>query len=94
MFGTLSWSWEDDIRGDWPDESLIYQRIATLNQTDIVLGYRQSGWSAAGYVENVFDDVWYDGNYADDPTPGTIYAQHAFGPARPRTVGVRLGYDF
>ncbi len=94
MFGTLSWSWEDDIRGDWPDESLIYQRIATLNQTDIVLGYRQSGRSAAGYVENVFDDVWYDGNYADDPTPGTIYAQHAFGPARPRTVGVRLGYDF
>jgi iron complex outermembrane recepter protein len=94
IFGTLSWSWEDDIRGDWPSKSLIYQRIEALNQTDIQLGYRQDHWKVSGYVENVFDDVWYDGNYADDPTPGTIFVQHAFGPARPRTAGVRFGYEF
>jgi len=93
-FGTIAWTWEDDIRGDWPDESLIYQRIKTLNQTDIILGYRQGSWSVSGYVENVFDGEWYDGNYADDPTSTNIYAQHAFGPARPRTAGVRLGYEF
>jgi len=93
-FGTLSWSWEDDYRGDWPDESLIYQRIEALNQTDIVLGYRQESWSVSAYVENVFDQEWYDGNYADDPTEIQIYPQHTFGPARPRTAGVRLGYEF
>jgi iron complex outermembrane receptor protein len=93
-FGTLSWSWEDDYRGDWPDESLIYQRIEALNQTDIVLGYRQESWSVSAYVENVFDQEWYDGNYADDPTDIQIYPQHTFGPARPRTAGVRLGYEF
>jgi iron complex outermembrane receptor protein len=94
IFGTLAWSWEDDYRGDWPDPSIIYQRIEALNQTDIIVGYRQDSWHVSGYVENVFDDVWYDGNYADDPTPGTIFVQHTFGPARPRTAGVRLGYDF
>jgi iron complex outermembrane receptor protein len=93
-FGTIAWTWEDDIRGDWPDESLIYQRVKTVNQTDITLGYRQESWSVSGYVENVFDGEWYDGNYADDPTSTNIYAQHTFGPARPRTMGVRLGYEF
>ncbi len=93
-FGILSWSWEDDYRGDWPDESLIYQRIEALNQTDIVLGYRQESWSVSAYVENVFDQEWYDGNYADDPTPTNVFVQHTFGPARPRTAGVRLGYEF
>ncbi len=93
-FGTIAWSWEDDYRGDWPDESLIYQRIEALNQTDIIVGYRQTNWHVSAYVENVFDDVWYDGNYADDPSSTTIFVQHTFGPARPRTAGVRLGYDF
>ena len=93
-FGTLSWTWEDEIRGDWPDESLIHQSVRTINQTDIILGYRQESWSVSGYVENVFDNMWYDGNYADDPTSTNIYAQHTFGPARPRTAGIRLGYEF
>jgi outer membrane receptor protein involved in Fe transport len=48
----------------------------------------------SAYVENVFDQEWYDGNYADDPTDIQIYPQHTFGPARPRTAGVRLGYEF
>ena len=94
LFGTLAWSWEDDYRGDWPDPSLIYQRIEALNQTDIILGYRQNKWMISGYVENVFDQVWYDGNYADDPTPGVPYVQHTFGPSRPRTAGIRASYSF
>jgi len=93
-FGTIAWTWEDDIRGDWPDEDLIYQRVEMVNQTDIIMGYRQESWSVSAYVENVFDGEWYDGNYADDPTETNIYAQHAFGPARPRTAGIRLGYKF
>ena len=95
VFGNVAWSWEDDYRGDWPDESVIYQRIPALNQTDLVVGYRQENWTLSAYVENVFDNVWYDGNYSnDDPDPVNIYAEHVFGPSRPRTAGVRFGYDF
>ncbi|MDX1405834.1 MAG: TonB-dependent receptor [Woeseiaceae bacterium] len=94
VFGNITWSWEDDFRGDWIPKSVAFQRIAALNQTDIVVGYRQDNWRISGYVENVFDGVWYDGNYADDPSPFYIYSQHAFGPSRPRTAGVRFGIDF
>ncbi len=93
-FGTLSWSWEDDYRGDWPDRNVIYQRIEALNQTNLVVGYRQEAWEVSAYVENVFDDIWYDGAYSDDPAPGLIFVQHTFGPSRPRTAGVRLSYTF
>jgi len=88
VFGNIAWSWEDDFRGDWPDENVVYQRIAALNQTDVVVGYRTDNWHVSGYVENVFDGVWYDGNYSDDLPAYVIYAQHAFGPSRPRTAGV------
>jgi len=94
VFGNIVWSWEDDFRGDWPDESVIFQRIAALNQTDVVVGYRQDNWRISGYVENVFDGVWYDGNYSDDQDAFVIFSQHTFGPARPRTAGVRFSYSF
>ncbi|MFO7552626.1 MAG: TonB-dependent receptor [Haliea sp.] len=94
VFGTVAWSWEDDYRGDWPDKDLIFQRIKALNQTDIIVGYRQSSWQLSAYVENVFDDIWYDGNYADDPSESTLFVQHTFGPSRPRTAGVRVSYTF
>ena len=95
IFGNVAWSWEDDYRGDWPDESDIFQNIAALNQTDIVVGYQQNSWRISAYVENVFDGVWYDGNYAnDDPDPIIIFTEHAFGPSRPRTYGMRFGYSF
>ncbi|HEX5786878.1 MAG TPA: TonB-dependent receptor [Woeseiaceae bacterium] len=94
-YGTLAWSWEDDYRGDWPDPSVIYQRIPALNNTDLMFGYRTDAWDLRAYVENVFDGVWYDGNYSnDDPDPILIYAEHTFGPSRPRTAGVRFTYNF
>jgi iron complex outermembrane receptor protein len=94
IFGNVAWSWEDDYRGDWPDPGIIFQRIKALNQTDIVVGYRTDNWRISAYVENVFDGIWYDGNYSDDPAFTNIYSQHTFGPSRPRTAGVRFGYDF
>jgi iron complex outermembrane receptor protein len=95
LFGNLSWSWEDDYRVDWLDESVIFQKLQALDQTDVVVGYRQDNWRVSAYVENVFDNVWYDGAYTnDDPDPIIIYAEHAFGPARPRTAGVRFSYEF
>jgi iron complex outermembrane receptor protein len=109
IFGNLAWTWEDDYRGDWPDPSVIFQRIEAVNQTDIVVGYRQDKWRISAYVENVFDSIWYDGNYANDDPRNTSfddrpghghrddvnpYTEHVFGPSRPRTAGVRFGYQF
>lgn len=94
IFGNIAWSWEQDYRGDWPDESVVYQKIEALDQTDVVVGYQQDTWRVSAYVENVFDGIWYDGNYADDKDPIVIFSQHTFGPSRPRTVGLRFGYQF
>jgi hypothetical protein len=94
IFGNITWSWEDDFRGDWPPPEVIFQRIEALNQTDILVGYRQDSWFISAYVENVFDGVWYDGNYSDDQFATNIFSQHAFGPARPRTAGARFGISF
>ena len=93
VFGNLAWTWEDDRRGDWPDPSIVFQHLAGINQTDIMVGYRQDNWKISAYVENVFDDVWYDANY-EDSGPTDPYVQHAFGPARPLTAGVRFGYSW
>lgn len=95
VYGSIAWSWEDDYRGDWPDPSVIFQRIPAINNTDLTVGYRTDTWNVRAYVENVFDGVWYDGNYSnDDPDPVFIYAEHTFGPSRPRTAGVRFTYEF
>lgn len=94
IFGNIAWSWEDDYRGDWPDPDVVFQNIDAINQTDIVVGYQTDKWRFSGYVENVFDGIWYDGNYADAKSRTSIFAQHTFGPSRPRTAGVRIGYAF
>ena len=95
LFGNLSWSWEDDYRVDWLDLSVSPQKLQALNQTDLVVGYRQDNWRVSAYVENLFDGVWYDGAYVnDDADPVIIFAEHAFGPSRPRTAGVRFSYEF
>ena len=94
VYGNVAWTWEDDYRGDWPDPSVIFQKIDALDQTDISIGYRQDSWRVNAYVENVFNNVWYDGNYSDDVDPVVIFSQHTFGPSRPRTAGVRFSYRF
>jgi iron complex outermembrane receptor protein len=93
VFGNLAWTWEDDRRGDWPPPSVTFQNINGINQTDIVVGYRTETWRISAYVENVFDEEWFDANYADDE-PTTPYVQHQFGPSRPLTAGVRFGINF
>ena len=95
VFGNIAWSWEEDYRGDWPDRNVIHQNVAALDETNIVVGYRRNSWQISAYVENVFNNVWYDGNYSnDDPDPVITFAEHAFGPSRPRTYGMRFGMSF
>jgi outer membrane receptor protein involved in Fe transport len=93
IFPGLFATWEKDRRGDWPDPSIVFQNIVGINQTDLTVGYRTDTWRLAAYVENVFDDVWYDANY-EDSDPADPYVQHNFGPARPLTAGVRFSYQF
>lgn len=93
VFGNLSYSWEDDTRGDWIPEELAVQNVRFLDQTDIVIGYQEDNWVISGYVENVFDNGWEDGTFGED-FDLTAYPQYVFGPARPRTAGIRASYSF
>ena len=93
IFGNLAWSWEDDMRGDWIPPSLAEQTIRTIDQTDIIIGYQEENWVISGYVENVFDNTWSDGTFGEG-FDGGPYPQYVFGPARPRTAGVRASYSF
>jgi len=93
IFGNLAWSWEDDMKGDWIPASLSEQVIETLDQTDIILGYQTESWVISGYVENVFDNTWSDGTFGES-FDGTAYPQYVFGPARPRTAGIRASFSF
>ncbi|MEM8489770.1 MAG: TonB-dependent receptor [Pseudomonadota bacterium] len=93
VFGNLSWSWEDDARGDWIPEVLSNQNVRFLDQTDIVIGYQTDTWVVSGYIENLFDNDWEDGTFGEDFAPSP-YPQYIFGPSRPRTAGLRASYSF
>jgi iron complex outermembrane receptor protein len=54
-------------------------------------GYRsQDGWSAVAYVENVTDEVYYDGSAEGSG----ILPAHYFGISRPRTMGMKVSWEF
>lgn len=93
VFGNLSYTWEEDSKGDWIPEDLAVQKVRFLDQTDIVIGYREQNWMISGYVENVFNNTWDDGTFGEgfELSP---YPQYVFGPARPRTAGIRASYSF
>ena len=93
FYGNLAWTWEDDRRVDWASPDILFQKQLGINQTDLAVGYRTEVWNASLYLENVFDELWYDGS-ADGGNPANPYTQHDFGPARPRTFGLRVGYQF
>jgi iron complex outermembrane receptor protein len=92
IFANVAWTWEDDTRVGWPAPSVIFQNLEGINQTDIVVGYRADKWQVSAYVENVFDELWYDAAY-ETGDPDSPYVEHTFGPARPRTIGMRFGYE-
>lgn len=93
-FGNLHWTWEDERRTDWAGLDVVDQVIDGINQTDLLFGYRaDAGWTVTAYAENLFDELWYDGG-ADGNSPASPFAEYTFGPARPRTLGVRFGYRF
>lgn len=61
--------------------------------TDVSLrvGYESfNGWAVRAYVENLFDEIYFDGtNDGEGPVPYKY-----FGVSRPRTFGVKFSYRF
>ena len=49
--------------------------------------------SLAVYVENLTDDLYYDGG-GSGGSPNNPYVQLDFGPSRPRTAGLRFIWEF
>ncbi|HET6471693.1 MAG TPA: TonB-dependent receptor [Pseudomonadales bacterium] len=75
----------------------LLQLSEAVNTTyyDLTLrgGYRaNAGWSVIAYVENVTNQVFYDG-VAEGNEDGGLPA-HYFGPSRPRTVGLTMSWEF
>ncbi|MFZ5609826.1 MAG: TonB-dependent receptor [Pseudomonadota bacterium] len=69
------------------------RRISVAPYADVGfrVGYRSpAGWELAGYVDNAFNKLYYDGvNDNDLPIP-----DHVFGPSRPRTFGLDFIWYF
>ncbi|MDH3429912.1 MAG: TonB-dependent receptor [Gammaproteobacteria bacterium] len=87
--GSLEAFYEGERGGGWgafPETMIESNTIMALR-----IGYRSDkNWSAIAYVENLTDEFTYDGLNNN----GGILPSHFFGHRRPRTVGIRFGYEW
>jgi iron complex outermembrane receptor protein len=97
MFGSLVASWEDGAPSDWePDNAITraagWREVGEYTEVQATAGYRAaSGWALGLFVENLFDDEYYDaGNGMTSAS--SPYVQSDISPSRPRTIGVRFTY--
>ena len=101
VFGDLAWSWEGERRAGWlplTPESTSFPEAARMADghsiAQVAVGYRAPGnWWAALFVENLFDDKYFDGAITGG-NPANPYVAMDWGPGRPRTVGGRFTYTF
>ncbi len=70
-------------------DNLRLTKVQGYADVGLRLAYRSdAGWEVALYVDNVTNDLYYDGSIdAEFPIPSTF-----FGPSRPRTVGIDLAW--
>ena len=86
---TLENFYQDDYSVDFDDRKEI--RGDDYNKFNFRVIYsHDDGWKVEGYVENLTDEEYYKGAAYEDFTIGS----HQFSPARPRTAGVNVSYDF
>ncbi|WP_241263219.1 TonB-dependent receptor [Parahaliea mediterranea] len=97
LFGNVVASWEDGAPADWEPSNAItraagWREVGEYTEVQATAGYRSpTGWALALYVENLFDDEYYDsGNGITSAS--SPYVQSDIGPSRPRTVGLRFSY--
>jgi iron complex outermembrane receptor protein len=89
-FVTGEYLYSDDFFSEL--ENLDEIKVDSYDVTNFRFGLedRAGVWEAAAYVENAFDEFYWDaGNPEDELLPATM-----FGPARPRTWGVDFTYRF
>jgi len=101
VYANLTWSWEGERRTGWlplrPESTNFpesYRMVDGHSIAQATVGYRAAGnWTAAVYVENLFDDKYFDGGITNGG-PTNPYVALDWGPGRPRTVGARFTYTF
>lgn len=73
-------------------ENLEANKLGGWTDASVRMGYEDdTGWSINAYVENVFDEQYFDAGYGG--TPGAMGSYH-YGISRPRTAGIRFHMDF
>ena len=72
-------------------EGLSETMIDSYADVTLRLGFESnSNWNVGLYVENLTDEFTWDGLNNN----GEVLPAHFFGPKRPRTVGLRFGYQW
>lgn len=72
-------------------EDIIDSQIDPYQEWAMRLGYQSNnGWYVTGYVENLTDELTWDGSSNNSGMIPAFY----FGPNAPRTFGLRFGYAF
>ncbi len=88
-FGSVEVFWEGD-RGRGYD-NIAESENPAYQDWSARFGYRfDNNWSVTGYVENLTDELYYDGSANNSAIAPAFF----FGPSRPRTYGLRIGYDW
>jgi iron complex outermembrane receptor protein len=82
-------TWESERGGGW--EGLESTRIPSYAEYSFRINYQSPGnWNVGAYVENFTDEFTYDGLNNN----GGLVPSHFFGHRRPRTVGMRFGFEW
>ncbi|AFU98389.1 TonB-dependent receptor [Simiduia agarivorans] len=89
IVGNLGVTFEGERGRGWED--LDETQIDAYQEWNLRFGYRSDDqWSVIAYVENLTDEVFYDGINNN----GGIVPAHFFGVSRPRTFGISFGYEW
>jgi iron complex outermembrane recepter protein len=89
LTGNFEMIWESDRGRGWED--LSETEIGAYEEYALRLGYASNqDWFVEAYVENLTDEFTWDGvNNLGGKEPNAF-----FGPRRPRTYGMRAGYNW
>ncbi|MFK8021356.1 MAG: TonB-dependent receptor [Pseudomonadales bacterium] len=89
LVAALEMFWESERGGGW--DNIQTSVIDSYQDVSMRIGYESdAGWGVTAYVENLTDELYYDGSANN----GAITPGFFFGPSRPRTYGLRFGFEF
>ena len=89
IVGNVETFWESERGGSY--EAVPWGPLPAFQEWALRVGYHSpKGWNATAYVENLTDEL----TYANSQVNTDITPDWFVGPNRPRTIGVRFGYQF